>query len=195
MKGIFFTHSLLSLHCLLMNYKFDQPYEQEKCISMKLSGENIEVISKPGLQDWDQLVPSTELLAEFQSVLPSDYVHIFGCHNGALCVFTAQELPFGKLSISDNNSIALEMTRKSLEANHISSTYQITGADLLPDENRLYDVAIIQMPKGRMLARRWLFQAYQSLKDSGRLYISGSNKSGVQSFTRMPRIYFRMVKF
>jgi len=167
-----------------MNYKFDQPYEQEKCISMKLSGENIEVISKPGLQDWDQLLQSTELLADLQSVLPSDYVHLFGCHNGALCVFTARELPFGKLSISDNNSIALELTRKSLEANHISSAYQITGADISPDENRLYDVAIIQMPKGRMLARRWLFQAYQILKDSGRLYISGPNKSGVQSFIK-----------
>jgi 16S rRNA (guanine1207-N2)-methyltransferase len=167
-----------------MNNKFDQPYEQEKCISMKLSGEIIEVISKPGLQDWDQLLPSTELLAEYQKVRPSDNVHIFGCHHGALCVFTARELPFGKLSISDNNSIALELTRKSLEVNHISSAYQITGAELPPDENQLYDVAIIQMPKGRMLARRWLFQAYQSLKDSGRLYISGSNKSGVQSFIK-----------
>ena len=167
-----------------MNNKSHQQYDQEKRFSVKLFNLNIEVISKPGLHDWDQLLTSTELLAEFQRLLPSDSVHIFGCHHGALCVFTALNLPIGKLSISDNNFIALEMTCKTLETNHIYTANLITEADLPPPENQAYDCAIIQMPKGRMLARRWLFQAYQSLKNSGRLYISGSNKSGIQSFIK-----------
>jgi 16S rRNA (guanine1207-N2)-methyltransferase len=174
-----------------MNNKNYQPYEQTKCFSVKLNGEMIEVISKPGLYDWDQLLPSTELLAEYQNLLPSDYVRIFGCHHGALSVFTARNLPDGKLSISDNNFIALEMTRKTLTVNNISTADLITRVDLSPDENQLYNVACIQMPKGRTLARRWLFQAYWSLKNNGRLYISGSNKSGVQSLIKDARDLFK----
>ena len=164
-----------------MNRKTFQPYEQVIQFSVKLCNEIIEVVSKPGLPDWDQLLPSTELLAECLRLLPTDRVLLFGIHHGALSVYIARHLPFGKLSVIDNNFTALEMIRRTLAVNRISSVNLIMDIDPPQVGSQSNDVIIIQIPKGRKLARRWLIQAHQALKLGGSLYIAGSNKSGIQS--------------
>src|SRR4030042_3542642 len=102
-----------------MNRKSSQPYEQLKQFQLKLYNELVEVVSKPGLPDWDQRLPSTELLAEHLRLLPTDHVLLFGSHHGALSVFIARHLPLGRLSVIDNNYKVLEMVRKTLEVNDI----------------------------------------------------------------------------
>jgi 16S rRNA (guanine1207-N2)-methyltransferase len=164
-----------------MNKKITQPYEQEKQFSVNLCNKAIQVTSKPGLPDWDQLLPSTQLLADYPKLLSTERVLLFGCHNGALGVSIARHLTLGRLSITDNNFIALEMTRKTLAANNISSTNLITEIDLPYNGTHSYDVVYIQIPKGRKLTRRWLLQAFQALVPGGYLYISGSNRAGIQS--------------
>jgi len=165
----------------MMNIITSQPYEIEKLFSVKLCNEVVDVISKPGLPDWDKLLPSTQLLADYPKLHPTDRVLLFGCHNGALGVCIARHLPFGWLSIIDHNLIALDMTRKTLAANNISSANLITDIDLPQYGTQSYDAVFIQIPKGRKLTRRWLLQAYQGLIPGGYLYISGSNKAGIQS--------------
>jgi 16S rRNA (guanine1207-N2)-methyltransferase len=164
-----------------MNNKIFHPYEQVKQFSMKLGNESVEVISKPGLPDWDQLLPSTELLAEYPRLLPTDRVLIYGIHHGTLSVFIARHLPLGQLSITDNNFTSLEMIGKTLAANKISSVNLLTDIDLTQVPRQRYDTVLIEIPKGRKLARRWLIQAFQVLNLGGNLYIAGSNKSGIQS--------------
>jgi 16S rRNA (guanine1207-N2)-methyltransferase len=164
-----------------MNGKTSQPYEQGNHFSMKLCDMVVEVISKPGIPDWDQLLPSTQLLAEYQRLLPTARVLLFGSHHGALSVFIARNLPYGHLSVTDDNFIALEMTRRTLAANNISSVNLLMDIDLLQVESQTFDTVFIQMPKGRKLTRRWLLQAYQALNLGGNIYIAGSNKSGIQS--------------
>jgi 16S rRNA (guanine1207-N2)-methyltransferase len=164
-----------------MNSKTSLPYEQVKQFSVKLSNEIVKVVSKPGLPDWDQLLPSTELLAENLKVNPKDRVLLFGGHHGALSVVIARHLLNGQLSVTDNNLISLEMTRRTLAANNISSVNLLVDIDLPQDGSNGYDAVFIQIPKGRKLARRWLLQSYQALNLGGNLYISGSNKSGIQS--------------
>ena len=164
-----------------MNRKTFQSYEQVKQFSVMLFNEIIEVVSKPGLPDWDQLLPSTELLAECLRLLPTDRVLLYGSHHGALSVFIARHLPFGKLSVTDNNFTALEMIRRTLAVNSISSVNLITDINLPKVGCQSNDAVIIQIPKGRKLARRWLIQAHQALKLGGSLFIAGSNKAGIQS--------------
>jgi 16S rRNA (guanine1207-N2)-methyltransferase len=158
-----------------------QPYEQSKQYSVNLCNEVIEVVTKPGLPDWDQLQPSAELLAKYPKLLPSDRVLLMGSHHGALSVYIARQLSIGQLPVMDNNYIALEMTHKTLEANHISSVDLITNVNLPETVRKKYDTVFIQIPKGRKLMRRWLLQAYQAIKDGGSVYISGSNLVGIQS--------------
>lgn len=157
------------------------PYEQEKHFSVSLAGEQIDVISKPGLADWDQLPPSTQLLAEYPRLLPTDHVLFMGCHHGALCAFIARHHSQGKLSVTDISHIALEMTRKTLAANGISSVNIIPASNHVDTKRQLYDAVLIQIPKGRKLSRRWLLQAFQGIKQGGNVYISGSNRAGIQS--------------
>src|SRR4030042_1361773 len=157
------------------------PYERVKQFSIKLSDELVEVSSKPGLADWDKLLPSTALLAEHPRVDPSDHVLLMGCHHGALGVFIAQHLPVGQLSITDNNYIALEMTRKTLASNNISNVNLYPDANLPATEDKKYNAVFIQIPKGRKLCRRWLLQAHQVLIPGGNVYIAGSKQAGIQS--------------
>jgi len=165
----------------MMTIKTTQPYEQEELFSVKLCNEDVAVTSKPGLPDWDRLLPSTQLLAEYPKLQPLDRVLLFGCHNGALSVSIARHLPLGRLTIIDNNIIALDMTRKTLAANNISSVSLLNNIDLPQDRIQSYDAVFIQIPKGRILTRRWLLQAFQGLIPGKYLYISGSNKAGIQS--------------
>jgi 16S rRNA (guanine1207-N2)-methyltransferase len=160
---------------------YPQPYEQIKQFSVNLCYDVIEVVSKPGLPDWDQLQPSSELLAMYPRLLPSDHVLLMGCHHGALSVYIARHLPIGQLCVMDNNYIAIEMTFRTLAANNISSVDLLADINLPETAREKYDTVFIQIPKGRKLIRRWLLQAYQALKDGGSIYISGSNQAGIQS--------------
>jgi 16S rRNA (guanine1207-N2)-methyltransferase len=158
-----------------------QAYEQEIHFPVSLCNEVVEVFTKPGLPDWDKLLPSSELLSQYPKLLPTDRVLLFGCHNGALSVSIARQLSSGILSMIDNNVIALEMTQKTLTANNLSTGGLLLGIDLPLEGTQSYDAAFIQIPKGRKLTRRWLLQAYQGLIPGGKCYISGSNKAGIQS--------------
>jgi len=164
-----------------MDSKTTLPYEQVRQFSFKLGSEVVEVVSKPGLPDWDQVLPSTELLAEYAIFHPKINIRLFGSHHGALSVHIARHLTEGQLSITDNNYVALEMTRKTLEVNQITSVNVLANIDLRYEENQRYDSVFIQIPKGRKLTRRWLMQAYQALVLGGTLYLAGSNNSGIQS--------------
>ncbi|OGO12177.1 MAG: hypothetical protein A2Y53_01915 [Chloroflexi bacterium RBG_16_47_49] len=164
-----------------MDLKTTLDYEQVRQFSRNLVSEVVEVVSKPGLPDWDQVLPSTELLAKYAIFHPTNNILLFGSHHGALGVYIARRLTVGQLSITDNNYIALEMTRKTLEVNQITSVNILADIDLRCEGNQRYDSVFIQIPKGRKLTRRWLIQAHLALVLGGTLYIAGLNNSGIQS--------------
>jgi 16S rRNA (guanine1207-N2)-methyltransferase len=161
-----------------------QSYDQPVQFIFKIGGEEIEVISKPGLPDWDKLLPSTLLLALNARLHKGDNVLLIGSHQGALGIFLARHLIDGKLTIMDNSYIALQMTDKTMALNDIQSVNLITSIDLPVHDHNLYNSVLVQIPKGRKLARRWLIQAYYALIDGGYCYIAGSNNLGIQSIIK-----------
>jgi 16S rRNA (guanine1207-N2)-methyltransferase len=68
-----------------------------------------------------------------------------------------------------------------LAVNNISSVNILAGIELPQELHQRFNALIIQIPKGRLLTRRWLLQAYNALVVGGKLYIAGSNNSGIQS--------------
>jgi 16S rRNA (guanine1207-N2)-methyltransferase len=157
------------------------PYAGEHHFSVILGKDPIELITKPGLPEWDLISPSTQLLAEHSVIKPTDSVMLYGCHQGALGVYLARGLPEGQLWITDHNQTALEMTQKTLKANNISSVNILTDIDLPLGLYHKFNSVYIHIPKGRQFTWRWLVQANNALVLDGSLYISGSNNSGIKS--------------
>ncbi len=158
-----------------------QPDEEASQFSVRLGEETMRISSRPGLPEWGKLRPSTELLAENSDLIPDDFVLLYGCHQGALAVYLARNLSKDHLSITDINHTALEVTQMNLAANKINSVKLLSGIELPQELYQKFNDAYIHIPKGRLLTRRWLLQAYDALVVGGSLYIAGSNNSGIQS--------------
>jgi len=156
-------------------------YEEFRQFSALIGGESLEVISKPGLPAWDTVLPSTRLLAEQSRFNPTDRVLLFGCPNGALGVVLARQLVHGQLSITDKDFLALEVTRRTLSVNDIKSVNILSDVSLDGLDEQQHHVVLMQLPKGRNLARRWLIQAHRALVEGGSLFLAGANNSGIQS--------------
>jgi len=157
------------------------PYEQIRQISLVLGKEPINIVTKPGLLDWDRLSPSTELLGEYSNFRPTDSVLLFGCHQAALVVFLARNLSGDKLWVTGHDAVAFEMARRTLSVNKISTVRFLTDIDIPESLYHKFNAVLLQNPKGRLLARRWLLQAQLALVDGGSLYIAGANQAGIQS--------------
>jgi len=157
------------------------PYEQVRQISLVLGKEPIEIVSKPGLSDWNRLSPSTELLAKYSKFTPTDSVLLFGCQQASLPVYLAQNLSIDKLWVTDHEVIAFDMTRRTLSVNKLSTVQLLTDIALPQSLYQKFDAVLMQNPKGRLLARRWLLQAHLALVDGGSLFIAGANQAGIQS--------------
>jgi 16S rRNA (guanine1207-N2)-methyltransferase len=167
-----------------MSSKPIAPSTDIRKLSLKLGKEQIDVVTKPGLPEWDLVSPSIQLLAEYARINPADAVLIYGCHQGSLGVFLSRHQPKCQISITDDNCTVLEMTRMTLVANKILSVNILTFVDLQQEQYQKFDAVLLQLPKGRQLARRWLFQAFNALVDGGNLYLSGSNHTGIQSVVK-----------
>jgi len=149
--------------------------------SVNLGNGPIEVVTKTGLPDWALISPATHLLAECTSINPNDSILLYGCYQGALAVYLARMLPTGQLSVTDINHSALVSTQMTLAANNITSVSFLVGIELPQELHNRFNSLIIQIPKGRLLSRRWLLQAHTALVIGGTLYIGGANNSGIQS--------------
>ncbi len=151
-------------------------------ISVSLGQSTLRLFTHPGLPAWDVVYPSELLIVENAPLQPADSVLVFGCYQGALAVHLAQALEPGRLAVIDHDLTAIEVTRQSLEANDIASpAVSLVSVIELPTEYLAkYDIAIIHLPKGRLLARRLLLQAYSALRPGGTLLLAGSNNLGVR---------------
>jgi 16S rRNA (guanine1207-N2)-methyltransferase len=165
-------------------------YTQVIKLKFRIGGKSIDVASKPGLPGWDQPSPATLLIGEKIIVPPDSQVLYLGCGNGAAGVVLANQLTNGRIWLHDTNFIADQRTTETLNLN------QIINACVLPDINlpielvNSFDTAIIEIPKGRKLAQRWLAQAFFGLKTGGELYLCGAHKQGIKPLVKDAEMLF-----
>jgi 16S rRNA (guanine1207-N2)-methyltransferase len=156
-------------------------YSQIQCISMVLGREQVELITKPGLPEWDSFSPSSNLFFDNGSIKPGDSMLLFGCHLGALASAITRQYSQSHVYITDHLHTSLDMTHQTLEKNSARSVDILTEITIPKNLENEINIVYIQIPKGRMLGRRWLLEAYKALVSGGKLYIGGANKSGIQS--------------
>jgi 16S rRNA (guanine1207-N2)-methyltransferase len=158
----------------------DDGYTQLTEFSTSLGNHSLRVVSKPGLPSWNKAAPSARLIAE-EVALPSSAQALFlGCGYGAAAAALAKKTPSCDLWLCDRSIIALHTALETLRLNGVQNARLHQGIDLPPPGPSAFDLAIIDLPKGRKLAQRWLAQAFTALKPGGQLYLAGANNLGIQ---------------
>jgi 16S rRNA (guanine1207-N2)-methyltransferase len=81
----------------------------------------------------------------------------------------------------DTHCVALTMAERTLQANNVRIAQVYEGISVLPVQASAFDTVVIEMPKDRKLARRWLTEAFGAMSPGGQLYVAGSNEQGIRS--------------
>lgn len=157
-------------------------YTQFVELSLDAGRAEIKIVSKPGLPDWDRILPAEMLLMESAKAHTQGTTLLLGCHHGVLAAHYARLLKSpARLIAADTNHLALTCTRRSLERNglpevELKSLYEMTDTQV--------DCAILVPPRGRVQGRAWLAAAASMLRPEGQLFIAGANDEGIQSLIK-----------
>jgi len=156
------------------------PYYRTTELTADMSGQPVRVVTKPGLPRWDRVSRAALLLAGAAEVAPGARVLHLGCGHGALGVALARRAAGGSVRLVDSSAIALALAEQTLAAN------ACTNATVWPDPvdpiaGASFDVACLEAPNNRKLARRWLVAAHGALPPGGQLYLAGPKDEGIAS--------------
>lgn len=151
----------------------------EREISLK--GFPIRYYTKPGLPDWPSIEPSAKLITEAIFNRNMNLCLILGHGSGPISVSLARWNLSARFLILSHHKVDSYCTRLTLEANHVQNCIISQEISLLPDYEQKIDTALMILPKGRRLARRWLVEVYFLLQIGGQCYLSGPNDLGIQS--------------
>ena len=157
----------------------DFPYYQPREFTASLCGQELHVISKPGLPHWDEVTPVVQLLAESVHLQKGGQVLLIGCGHGALGVALSRQANMDGFKMVDSHWCALRVAKMTMAINGFASVPVEPLQYPLPTE--VYKTVVIDLPKGRKLARRWLVEAWAALQPDGDLYLAGANPEGIQS--------------
>jgi 16S rRNA (guanine1207-N2)-methyltransferase len=149
-----------------------------------IAGAPVRVVSKAGLRHVNDVSAATLLLAEAASargaMAEDARVLVIGSGHGALAVALARSATGGRVDVLDVHAGALDMAERTLRANDIEHAAVLRTSSVLPVGAGAYDVAAIEMPPNRGLARRWLVEAHAALREGGTLCLAGANNEGIQ---------------
>ena len=156
-------------------------YYQTLEFSTTLGGQPVRVISKPGFVSWNAIAPATALLANAVDTPPGSRILLLGSGHGALGVALARRNPAGEIWLFDPNVIAMNMAEQTLQANRATNAHLRREIGIVPERMETFDAVVVEAPKDRKLARRWLVEAQAALKTGGQLFVAGANEHGIRS--------------
>lgn len=119
---------------------------------------------------------SSVLLAEMAAPRVTDQALIFSA-DPALITTIAKRTQ--AVDVFDYSYTALERLRTQLSKQKIDNVR--IHHSVFPAPDAAYDIALMAAPKGRDFARAFLWSAFCSLRQGGKLYISGANNGGIKS--------------
>jgi 16S rRNA (guanine1207-N2)-methyltransferase len=116
---------------------------------------------------------------------------LLGTGPGDLAVALGRRFPDSQLCLMDISWTKLHQAENMLQTNRVQNARIEPGIDLPAGTEGETDVVVIELPKGRKLARRWLLQAYSALRPGGYLYLGGANDQGIRSVAQDARQLFK----
>ena len=161
-------------------------YFQPREITAQFAGVAVKVITRPGFARWDLVSPASRLLSETielpQKKAGSHFNLLFmGLGHCALGAALEKRFDSKHLWITDTTITALEMARRTMQANKIEGAHFIDDPLRLSSFQESIDLVVMELPKGRAFTRRWLSEAHRALQPGGALYLAGSKKEGIKT--------------
>ena len=166
---------------IIEHVKYPLDYYSYRLLTTTLGGDYIRYYSKPGIPDWDVILPAHHLLIEHSKPVPMDHVWCINCGPGALAAAISKNVSLGTCLVSTNDILTATSTRLTQSASDLHNLTLSSDTPTTPQEGESIDLILMGISKSRDLNRYWLFLAYQSLKPGGRLLIAGANTQGIQS--------------
>ncbi|MBN1935103.1 MAG: methyltransferase [Anaerolineae bacterium] len=163
------------------------PYQET---TVDLSGKPTSIITKPGVFGWQGVDPATALLIEHMHIEPQDTVLDLGCGCGVVGLAATQTATQGQVYLVDNDVVALECARRTLERNEVANA-QVIASDVTSAVSQVaFDVVVTHLPRGRNVARQFIIDAATVLKPGGRLCLAGHNDTGIKPFVQFAEEVF-----
>lgn len=153
--------------------------------TVALGGEPVHVMTRSDVAG-QGISPATELLAEtaVPAAKPDARTWLIGGGAGALATLLAKRLEASteetpRLLVTTTDLNQFELTRRTLALNELEQATVVSPLQL-PAGERNVDLVVLEVPRDRQLARRWLCTAFHSLTDGGALYLAGANDQGIR---------------
>ncbi|HUV94148.1 MAG TPA: methyltransferase [Anaerolineae bacterium] len=122
---------------------------------------------------------AAKLIAHHAQIERGQQVLVCPCGDGGLGVWAASQTDAQHVTLLDTNFIAVQTASRSMAANGCSEARVEVALPGALGEG--YDVALMQLPKGRELARLLFLHIFNAVREGGRLYLAGPNKGGIKS--------------
>jgi 16S rRNA (guanine1207-N2)-methyltransferase len=171
--------SLRGRHSVLWRARKCTPaprFEGEVRFEVSLYGSTFEVVTLPGTFSYGRLDEGTAFLLEHFEPGEVDRVLDFGCGSGVIGTAVQLYRKAARVDFIDNNVMALESTRRTLEANGLPST-SVGPSDVLSAVSGRYDLIITNPPFHTGLAtdftitQRLIEMVSRHLSSNGRLVL------------------------
>jgi len=146
-------------------------------IKAEIAGIPLDLKSRPGFAVWHEVDVSSQLLAENARVTAKDTVLIFPSGHGALGLWAHQATPASRVYLYDSNCVAAGVAAEN------SRQIADSRLDVLPSSPFALpscDVVLMRLPKGRRLARLYLWESYRALRPGGLLLLAGPKSAGIK---------------
>jgi 16S rRNA (guanine1207-N2)-methyltransferase len=159
-----------------------ESYYTWQTFETSLAGEAVRWAGKPGLESWNEVRPSTRLIAEALSVEPSQRVLDLHCGVGVCGVLAARR--GADVTLCDDSIVAVQAAQRTLDLNGASGTviHDNDVAGIARGGPAHYDLVLLDAPRGREWMRHLLAVAAWVLRPGGRLMLAGPNRGGIKGF-------------
>jgi len=159
-------------------------YHRYRELNLDLGGQQYTVVTKPGIESWDEPDPTTRLLIEVMEVGSADRVVDLGCGVGLVGLVAAQGAPQGWVCLLDRNAVPVEAAQRTLALNGVLNAEVRLSDCGAAVQGQAFDLVAIHAPRERAVVQQCVRDAAALLQPGGRCYLAGATRSGVKSAIR-----------